>query len=374
MGHSDYLVVGGGVVGLAVAWGLARRGECVALIDAAHAQPRASTANFGLVWLQSKGERFPDYGAWTRRATDAWPAFAAELQDASGVDPCYRRSGGLAYCLGETEWETRRVKVAGMRAAHAVDPYQTEMLSRAELQRELGDVVLGPEVSGASWNPHDGAVDPLRLMRGLRMAVERAGVAMHRSIAVDRVKRVGQGYAVHAGDRCWQGGKLVLAAGLGNAVLAPQLGIHGNVRADRGQILVTERVPWRLPLPANGLRQTPDGTVLIGSTKEGPTLDVQVTDPLRAAHMAVRATRIVPALRRVRVVRAWAGLRTMSGDAAPVYSRSEQAPGATAINCHSGITLTSVHVSVVADWVRDDTHNDAIAPFTPRRFDVPTPA
>lgn len=372
MPHSDYFVVGGGVVGLSVAWGLASKGASVTVVDAAESQPRASTANFGLVWLQSKGERFPEYGVWTRRAVDAWPEFAAGLEAASGIDLRYHRSGGLAYCLGESEWQTRSAKVFSMRAAHSVDPYQTEMLSRAELERELRGVALGPEVVGASWNPHEGAVDTLRLMQALRIALQRSGVVMHYGAPVTKIERQGEVYKVQANGRCWSAAKLVLAAGLGNAALAPTLGLYSNVYADRGQLLVTERVPWRLPLPANGLRQTPDGTVLIGATKEGPALDVQATDPLRAAGMAVRAMRIVPALRRVRVVRAWAGLRTLSGDAAPVYSRSLSAPGATLINCHSGITLASVHASIVADWVREDTHQNAIAPFSPRRFDVST--
>jgi glycine/D-amino acid oxidase-like deaminating enzyme len=259
-----------------------------------------------------------------------------------------------------------------MRAAHAADPYQTEMWSRAELERELRGITLGPEVVGASWNPHDGAVDPLRLMQALRLALKSVGVAVHCAPPITQVRRQGQAFTAQAGSQTWHGAKLVLSAGLGNATLAPQLGLHGDVRPDRGQILVTERVPWRLSLPANGLRQTPDGTILIGATKEGPLLDLQVTQPLRAAGMARRAVRIVPALRQVRVVRSWAGLRTMSADSAPVYSASPEVPGATAINCHSGITLASVHASVVADWLRDGSHDEAIAPFTPRRFDVST--
>lgn len=373
MAHPDYLVVGGGVVGLSVAWGLVSKGIKVAVIDAGNALPQASTANFGLVWLQSKGEKFPEYGVWTREAVDAWPAFAQELEDASGIEIRYRRSGGLAYCLGEAEWESRRAKVDAMRAAHHVDPYQTEMLTRSDLERETPGVVFGPEVSGASWNPHDGAVDPLRLMQALRIALLRRGVETSHCNA-NKVEHRSEGYTVHAGDRYWQAAKLVLAAGLGNAVLAPQLGLHGSVRADRGQILVTERVPWRLPLPANGLRQTPDGTVLIGATKEGAELDLQVTDPIRASGIAVRATRVIPQLRQVRVVRAWAGLRTMSNDSAPVYARDPQAPGATVINCHSGITLASVHASIVAEWLLDDSHQNKVAPFTPRRFNVSTTA
>lgn len=374
MPGADYLVVGGGVIGLCVAWGLATRGERVTVIDARDGPPQASTANFGLVWLQTKGERFPQYAAWTRRAVDAWPRFAAELREVSDIDPHYARTGGLCYCLSEADWETRRSKVIAMRSAHRVDPYGTEMLTRPELERVMPGIAFGPDVIGASWSAQDGTVDPLRLMHALRVGLRRKRVPICRTSPVRKVERQGQVFHVEAGGQRWQADRLVLAAGLGNAALAPQLGLYGDVHAERGQILVTERVAWRLPMPANGMRQSPDGTIMIGSTKEGPELDVQVTDPRRAAVMARRATRILPALRHARVVRAWAGLRTMSRDSAPVYSRSARTPGAIAINCHSGITLASLHASALVEWLCDDEHEGTIAAFSERRFDVPTSA
>jgi glycine/D-amino acid oxidase-like deaminating enzyme len=373
MAHADHLVVGAGVLGLSIAWGLASRGAKVVVLDASDTQPRASTGNFGLVWLQSKGEKFPAYGAWTRTAIDAWPAFAQTLQDASGMDVRYRRSGGLGYCLGEEEWQARVKRTERMRTAHAIDLYDTVMLDRSELERRLSGIALGTEVVGASFNPYDGDVDPLRLMAALRMAVTTLGVVIHRGVVVDRVKTVGKTFTAHAGNRQWQAERIVLAAGLANAKLAPQLGLHGAVRADRGQILVTERVTWKLPLPGNGLRQTPDGTIVIGATKEGPEQDLQSTDPLKAAAIARRAVRTLPALRNTRVVRGWAGLRTLSADSAPVYAQAEGHPGAAVANSHSGITLAPLHASVLADWLLEGSHADVITPFSPRRFDVQVP-
>ena len=373
MGQADHLVVGAGVLGLSIAWGLASRGAKVVVLDASDTQPRASTGNFGLVWLQSKGEKFPAYGAWTRNAIDAWPAFAEALHEASGMDPRYRRSGGLGYCLGEAEWQARVQRTERMRTAHAVDIYDTVMLDRTELARQLPGITLGPEVVGASFNPHDGDVDPLRLMAALRIALKTLDVVIHRGVIVDRVAAVGNTFVAHAGDRKWQAERIVLAAGLANAELAPQLGLHGAVHADRGQILVTERVAWKLPLPGNGLRQTPDGTIVIGATKEGPEQDLQATDPLKAAAIARRAIRTLPALRNTRVVRGWAGLRTLSADSAPVYAQAEGYPGAAVVNSHSGITLAPLHASVLTDWLLDGSGAEQISSFSPRRFDVQVP-
>lgn len=370
MPTSDVLVVGGGVVGLATAWGLTKSGAQVTVLDAGPPQPRASTANFGLVWLQSKGDGFAAYGSWSRRAVDAWPAFAAELLSASDIDPRFRPTGGLAYCLSEEEWLAKVARVERMRSAHSTDQYGTVMLDRAELQRKLPDLVLGAEVVGASWNPYEGTVDPLKLMHALRVALHRAGASVVHESAVEDVEPKRDGFEVRTGGVGYFAKRIVLAAGLGNARLAPKLGLDCHVHSDRGQILVTERVPWCLPLPANGMRQTVDGTVMIGATKEGASLQIHTTDPVRTAGMAARAVRIIPALAHVRITRVWAGLRTLSADSAPVYARSSHWPGAVSVNCHSGITLAPLHAGLIPAWVTDGSYEQEMAPFTPRRFDV----
>lgn len=370
MPASDVLVVGGGVVGLATAWGVAKSGAQVTVLDAGTSRPRASTANFGLVWLQSKGDGFAAYGSWTRRAVDAWPTFATELLSVSGVDPRFCATGGLGYCLGEDEWLARAARVERMRNLHPSDPYGTVMLNRAELERKLPDLVLGDDVVGASWNPYEGTVDPLRLMHALRVALHRAGAAVVHGSSVESVVPERDGFEVRTGGVGYFANRIVLAAGLGNAKLAPKLDLDCHVHADRGQILVTERVPWRLPFPANGMRQTGDGTVMIGATKEGASHQIQTTDPIRAAGMAARAVRIVPALGNVRITRVWAGLRTLSADSAPVYARSSHWPRAVSINCHSGITLAPLHASLIPAWIKDGSYEQVMAPFTPRRFDV----
>jgi glycine/D-amino acid oxidase-like deaminating enzyme len=80
----DTLVIGGGLVGLSVAYGLARAGERVQLLDEGDDAYRAARGNFGLVWVQGKGLGRPDYARWTLQAAAAWPAFAPELVAAHG--------------------------------------------------------------------------------------------------------------------------------------------------------------------------------------------------------------------------------------------------------------------------------------------------
>ena len=74
----DLLVIGGGVVGTSIAYGLAKTGDRVVLLDEGDDAFRAARGNFGLVWVQGKGLGNPDYARWTLRAAAAWKAFGQE--------------------------------------------------------------------------------------------------------------------------------------------------------------------------------------------------------------------------------------------------------------------------------------------------------
>jgi len=145
------------------------------------------------------------------------------------------------------------------------------------------------------------------------------------------------------------------------------LGFDVEILAERGQILVTERAAPIALLPANGVRQTAEGTFLIGTTNEDVGYDVSTTPPAGAA-MARRAIRVVPALAQLRVVRAWAGLRTLTKDECPVYEQSARYPGAFLATCHSGVTLAAVHANDLAEAIHEGSLGDDLAPFHSRRF------
>ena len=81
MRRFDAIVIGGGLVGTAIAYGLGRDGLKVALIDEGDVAYRASRGNFGLVWVQSKGLGAPHYQRWTRASAAEWPSLAAALQE-----------------------------------------------------------------------------------------------------------------------------------------------------------------------------------------------------------------------------------------------------------------------------------------------------
>lgn len=369
----DIVVIGGGTVGAAIAYGLAKRREKVLLLDGDDGDFRAARANFGLVWLQGKGIGMPAYQALTRDSIALWRVFCGGLEAETGIDLRYEQNGGVVFCLGEEAFEKRRLDILRLHNERGGGEPDCEMIDRAALQRLMPGVSFGPDVTGASFGARDGHVNPLRLLAALHAAFLRLGGHIRHAARVDRIDAVGADFLLRVGGKTVTAPRIVIAAGLGSAALGPQVGLDVPLRPERGQILVTERLQPLLPLPASGLRQTSEGTVMIGATKDHSGFDVSTTSDA-AAGLSAKTVRIVPALAKARLVRQWAGLRIMTPDGHPIYARSESHPGAFVALCHSGVTLAAFHAEVLAEAIAAGSLPDSFSPFHQRRFNVPQAA
>jgi glycine/D-amino acid oxidase-like deaminating enzyme len=160
---------------------------------------------------------------------------------------------------------------------------------------------------------------------------------------------------------------------MGSKAIARQVGLDVPIRPQRGQILVTEKVMPILPLPTLDVRQTREGSVMIGATHEEVGLDCSTTAEAAAA-LSANAVRQFPALAEVSVVRQWAGLRILTPDGFPVYAESESHPGAFVALCHSGVTLAAFHAGLLAESIAAGRLPASLNVFHHRRFDVPQAA
>lgn len=363
---TDVLVVGGGLVGAAVAWGLLGEGLSVTVIDEGDVALRASRGNFGLVWVQSKGDGMHDYARWTRRSADLWTEFSEQLADESGISTQYDKPGGIYFMLSEEEAEKTRAQHRRMHNVNGDRGYGAEMLDRQQLDEMLPG--LGPEVVAGSWSRHDGHANPLRLLRGLHTALERRGGSYRAEARAEKIERDGQGFRVTTAQGVFRGNKVVLAAGHGNSVLGPMVGLNIPLRPEKGQILVTERVQPLLPMPTHLLRQTGEGSVMIGDSHEDTGFSTDSVTSVMSA-IAQRAVRCFPALARLRIVRSWGAVRVLSADGFPIYQQSETMPGAYSVNCHSGVTLAAAHAGPLARMIAAGAFEPGFEVFSARRFD-----
>jgi glycine/D-amino acid oxidase-like deaminating enzyme len=371
MTRFDAIVLGGGLVGAAIAYGLARAGLATALVDEGDVAYRASRGNFGLVWVQSKGVGAPAYQRWTRLSADCWPALAAELRGRTGVDPGHERPGGVHLCLGEAEFAARHDMMQRLQRESGNFGFEYKMLNHAEVAELLPG--LGPAVTGASWTQYDGHANSLNLLHALHKGLIGRGGQYIPNSPVGEATVAPADFRIATAQGEIMAPKIVLAAGLGNAALAPRFGLAAPVRPLKGQILVTERAQRVLPMPTTTVRQTLEGGIMLGDSQEDVGFDLsQRPDVIKA--IARRAVLSFPWLAELQVVRAWAALRVMPSDGLPIYDQSERFPGAFTANCHSGVTLAGAHTELFAPMVAAGALDPLLDPFSARRFDVPAAA
>jgi hydrogen cyanide synthase HcnC len=355
---SDLIVIGGGLVGGAIAWGARAIGASVVLLDEGDVAYRAARGNFGLVWVQSKGAGMPAYANWTRQSAALWAGLTARLHEATGTEIALHQPGGLAFCLSDDEFAQRDALIRRMH--NESGDIGTRMLSREQVRAMVPG--LGDAVTGASFCPIDGHANPLHLLKALHQDLD-----YRPNRKVIRIDSRPNHFTVQTGSETYVAPRIVVAAGLGSPTLALMAGLHMPVSPLRGQIIVTERLRPLIDYPTHLLRQTDEGTVMLGDSQEDVGFDTTTKIGV-LKQIADRNTRTFPALKDASIIRMWAALRVMSPDGFPIYEQSERFPGAFAATCHSGVTLAAAHALALAPAILDGVLPDSLAAFASTRF------
>ncbi|MGW6914042.1 glycine oxidase ThiO [Kitasatospora sp. NPDC054939] len=373
--RSDVLVVGGGIIGLAVAWRAAQRGLRVAVVDPAPGGGAAQVAAGMLApvtELQYGEEPLLHLGM---ASNDRYAAFAAELSEAAGLDTGYRRCGTLAVALDSDD----RAELRELHAFHERLGLDSHWLTGREA-RKL-EPMLAPGVRGGLHVTGDHQVDGRRLTAALVRACERAGVLLHRGEAAELLLADDRATGVRLADGDVLGGaQVVLAAGPHSHRL-PGLpeGVLPAIRPVKGQILrLRIPEPYR-PFLSRNVRAVvrgqhlylvprENGELVIGATSEEQGYDTTVTaggvyELLRDAH------ELVPGITELPLVETSAGLRPGSPDNAPLLGPTAL-PGLVAATGHyrNGVLLTPVTADLLGEYLATGVLPALAEPFSPTRF------
>ncbi len=373
---TDVVVVGAGIVGLAVAWRLAaRRGLGVVVVDRGVPGREASWVGAGMLAPATEaqfGEQ--ELLALTLAGNACWDGFAAELEAASGLPAGLRRCGTLHLALDRDEAES-------LRRLHRFQtdaglPVEWLTPSRA---REL-EPGLAPACAGGILSPHEGEVDPRQTCAALLRACERAGVHVLAGDEVVEALLDGdgaiRGVVTTSGTRI-DAGHVVLATGAWGAPWLPAAA-RPPVRPVKGQIVnlahpagerIAEHNVWT---PGIYVVPRADGRVCLGATVEEMGFDVTVT--AGGVHELLReAYRVLPAVAELDFVEAIAGLRPGSPDNMPLLGRGAL-DGLIVATGHyrNGILLAPITGDVVAALVAGEEPPVPISRFAPDRFAVRT--
>jgi glycine oxidase len=362
----DTLIVGGGLIGCALAAELALRGQRVTVLERGEPGGEASGAAAGMLTPQAEAREDSPFFAFALESRELYPAWSEVLRAETDLDVGFRRCGllrcafaeaGAAPFLDAYRWQTR----AGLR----VDARPPEALAAG-----LGGRLSG-ELRDAVFFPDEAAVDPPLLTRAAWLSAERRGVRVRTGVTA-RGFRIEGGVCrgVETDDGVFRAGMIVDAAGAW-AAFDSSGRVSIPVHPVRGQIvrLRLEGHPLRTMVCSDEVYLVPraDGTVLLGSTVELAGFHKAVTAEA-VERLIGAAIALMPALKDAPFLSAWSGLRPGTPDGLPLLGDSG-VPGLVLATGHfrNGILLAPLTAMVMADLLTSGPSRDLSA-FSVARF------
>lgn len=351
------VVVGGGVVGLATAYYLAREGADVLVVERDEAGLAASTANAGSLHAQLISYDFepdgPEDGgpaAYTLplgpRSIALWKEIAAEAGESLGISTpggfvLADRPDYLPWLAAKSAMERRwgvESHVVGANELRAMAPH------------------LAPDLVGAVFCPAEGRIDPLRGTMALRRLALARGARLLPGTEVLAIERAGSGFVLATSQGPIRAGRVVNCAGPWGGAIGAMVGLDIPIKGTVQQVIVTEPAPRLVEGLAAlahrhlSLKQQDSGGLLVGGGWFGAfdAADGQSRNTRRSIEGNLWvAHRVLPALAGLRIIRAWTGVNPAI-DRAPVFGEAPWVPGFFNTLTANGYTLGPVSGEITA--------------------------
>ncbi len=379
----DVAILGGGIIGLSVAWRARAAGMSVAVFERGEIGGGATHVAAGMLAPVAEVE-FGEAGRGVLglglRSAAMWPAFAEDLESAGGIDVGLRKTGTLVVARDEDEARELERQLAfreslGLRARRL----------RASEAREH-EPALAPTVRLALHAPDDHSVDPRRAMAALRCACERAGVELHEhtparvKLDADETRAVGLFFGEEASCEAVSAGEVVVAGGAwsGSAAVGLPSYLAAPVRPVKGQILRLRdpmgpgMLDGVVRFEGGYLVPRGDGGYVLGATMEEQGFEPRATaggvyELLRDAH------ELVPGVSELQIEELGVGYRPGTPDNAPLIGKGGIDGLWWATGHHrNGILLAPLTAElVVASLTGDAKHEESLSVCDPTRFREP---
>ncbi|MGD0265765.1 MAG: FAD-binding oxidoreductase [Candidatus Methylomirabilota bacterium] len=370
---AELVIVGGGIVGCAAAYYLARRGRKVVLLEKSVIGGEASGRNGGGVRAQCRDRRERPLAM---ASVKLWVGLEAEL----GFDVEYIQGGNIRMATNEDRMALLRRE----GEEELADGLEVQMWDRDELRRRapyLSDVFIG-----AKCCPTDGTANPILASRAFGWAARRAGVTLlTRTEAVSIGTQGGRVTSVTArdqdGDLLVEAPWLIHAGGPWTPQLSRTVGIQVPIEPARSVIAITQRLPFLFKefISSHDLgaycRQAREGHVHIGGVGAPAKTFDQTMPMVSIGLLARRAAQMLPALQGANVLRTWAGTLENTPDKVPIISPVDGIPGyilASGFSGH-GFCLGPIAGKLLSELIVDGGPSLPLHEFRLSRF-ADTPA
>jgi glycine oxidase len=351
MSVPEVVVVGGGVIGLSIAYVLAREGVDATVLDQGEPGQAASWAGAGMIPPHT--ERLKTNPTIELRSWSAvlYPEWSESLREETGIDNGYRRTGGVDVALTADEEQELKTSAGRWRAERIV----YERIAPADFARV--EPALNPELRVAYYLPDRAQIRNPRHIKALLASLNRSGVSIHSGRAVVGFQATdGRVSAVGTEDGPIPCGLVVVAAGAWSGGLMNRLGVQVPTPPLKGQIVLLRSArPLIRRIVEHGknyLVPRVDGRILVGATEEDAGFDTRTTSEARSDLLA-EAYRLCPTLAGAEVERSWAGLRPGSIDSKPYLGFAPGFENVIVATGHkrAGLQLAPATAEVIVDLI-----------------------
>lgn len=386
MERHDVLVIGGGLLGCALAHHLTRAGATVALVEKDQLNRHASGQNAGSLHFQLEYRMIQHGPEVAARAAEALPLHLdamrawASLEDDIG-EPCgIRRRGGLMLAETPEQLELLAQKTA-LERAHGLDVRVLETDETHALAPYLSDHVLG-----AAWCPGEGKANPRLVTHAYARAAARNGAHIAAGTGLRALRHDGREWIAtvtqDGRERPMRARAVVIAAGIWTAQVAAMADVRLPVVPVALSMTVTAATAPLVPHLVQhvgrrlSLKQTEEGNVLVGGgwpakfVHHGGDLDLDERPELRLDSVfgSADAARVVPAVQQLPVLRIWSGATSLTPDQLPLLGAVPRRPDLYVATGGSAFTLGPTYSRLLAQQVLTGRTELPIGDYSPARF------
>ena len=357
-GSADVVIIGGGIMGCAIAYFLSKRIHNVVLLERRGIASEASGANYGMVWEQTRQLGYDL--ATARRSLELYPELVNEVFD---IDIEYEKKGGMVIFF--TEFERKVAEVVLHSKQKQGIPLQ--LLDTNET-REL-EPALSEEITGAFYCPEDSQLNPMLTTIAFARAAQREGAIIYTGTEVHSIKVNNQSVRSVVTNRGEIKTEVVVnAAGSWASQIGKMVGLKIPIYPYKLQSFVTEQIPHLFSRVIQGthiakdstfeealqgfsytrdisaeqqnlgqepsqqgtladnsmmyFKPTASGNIVCGTTFEFAGYD-RSTSYEGLSLIAAMAKKAIPALKNIQVIRSWANFNTWTADFIPIVGETE---------------------------------------------------
>ncbi len=371
----DCVIVGGGVIGLSLAYELAGQGLSVHLLERGQPGQEASWAGAGMLPPSPYREHDEPIAQLAGLSCRLHPKWAKELLGSTGIDNGYRRCGAwYVYRGGQSQAWVAETSAGLNDRGVAFESVDADALARLEPTLVAARGERQAAVDAAILLPDEAQIRNPRHLKALAAACRVRGVKITSGAEVRDVRRRGNKIeAVVTEKQSISGGQFCIAAGSWSGVLLDRWGLSIPVKPIRGQMVLLGGHRTILSRIVNEgpryLVPRDDGRLLVGSTEEDAGFEKTTTEAAIAELIELART-LAPELGDLPIERTWAGLRPASVDGLPLIGRLPSADNAFVATGHyrSGLHLSPATAVTLSALIRGEKPAVDLAAFDPSRF------